>query len=1008
MAMDFPEIRKFLGLFAQQNSFDVPDGAMERTFNIDLNDDNVIAKARGFYEYYDPTTDTLNNLFLYKNRLLAAFTDDLAYFTDTGSAPNETGSRTNLTGQTVSIASPRVSRAMEQNGNFYLTTDAGVIKIDDYNAKIYKSGSPPGLDIRGSFFSSNGPVVGETQIGYRVLFGRTDANSNQVLGAPGDILVLTNSKKIGVAWSRTSNVVTVTSATHNLSTGMNIVVSGSAGGAPQVADGTYLITVTTSSAFTFSETAANSTGTLAYTATRSPLIEFTVPREITDAADIFYFQIYRTSQSNSSAVSPTVDFRLIEQQNLTSAEITAGLVTFLDEVEEILVEFAPELYTNPNSREGEDQANLRPPLCQDITLFNNYAMFGNCTTRHVLELSVVDPAALATSDYVEIKVDVTTRQYVAKTGVGNRTVKSESITNAAGDLRIDYAGHGLSNGFTVYISTITGGTLTEGTYFVGSVTAGTFELSLTSGGVSVLYSAVTSLYFEGVTDGANPIFQLDNSDPSVSTQLRNTAQGLVKAINRDSLSLIYANYVSGITDVPGQMLFRAVGFTGIIYVRANTVTAGSAFSPSLPDSFASGNQVKSGNDREPNAIYIAKLGEPEAVPVFNKVFAGSKNYDLLRILALRDSVIILKKDGVFKLTGDNPSNFQITTLDNTVIVVAENSAALLANKVSFLSNQGGCVATDSSVEIITRRIENLIEPIIGKTGIATNTAAVGYESDRTYRLSTIGPNDSVKTITYRHNDLNDTWVESDVLFKAGVVGPNNILYLVSDQNVLLKERKYGNRLDYVGQNYSITVNSVLLSGLGADITSSNYTPMEGDVLLKDDVFSRIATVTALSSTTFRLTFRKVTNVLASDVLNLYQRVVSDIRMSPFHAGRISLTKQFTQLQLHTKGPSVTRLGISFTGQTFGGSEETEWLAALVSATGGWGNEPWGFFAWGLADGINNQYTTQPAPPIRIYVPQFQQRNTFIQTVLNHREAGESMDIQAMCWAVRAYRERVSK
>ena len=980
---------------------------MERALNIVLNDDNVILKDRGFYQYFDPTITILNNLFLYKQRLMGMFTTKIAYFTDAGVAPNETGTATDLTGETISVTAPRVSRSMEQNGNLYFTSDQGVLKIDDYDGKVFKAGSPPGLDLRGNFLPENGPIVGETQIGYRVLFGRKDDNTNTVLGAPSDILVLTNSKKIGVSWTRTTNLVTVTSTGHNLATGMIIVVSASTGAVPVVA-GTFTITVTTANAFTFPEVLANSSGTLDYVATRTPLLEFTVPREITTAADNFFFQIYRTSLSNSSSVSPTVDFRLIEERILTSAELTAGLVSYQDEVDEVLVEFAPELYTNPNSREGESQANARPPKPEDITLFNNYAIYGNCITRHTLPVDVIDPAALASADFVEFRVGLVDRRYVATTGVGNRTVRSDSITNAAGDLQINYAAHGFSDGFLIYISTITGGTLAEGAYYVVSAAAGNFEISLTSGGASIAHSAVTSLYFEGDTNGTYPIFQLDKTDPSVSTQLRNTAQGLVRAVNRDNAALIYGNYTSGITDVPGKMRFTAVGFTDSIFVRANTTTAGSAFAPALPDSFASGVQVQSGNDVEQSVIYISKLGEPEAVPVLNKLPVGSKNYAILRILALRDSVIILKEDGVFKITGDSPANFQATALDNTVIVVGASSAAKLNNQIYFLANQGICVATDSSVEIVSRRIENLIETIIGKPEIAVETAAIGYESDRTYRISTIAPNDAVKTITYYHNTMNDTWTESDVLFKAGVVGPANTLYLVDSAGKLLKGRKYGNRLDWVGQNYAVTVASVAADLLSAVVTSTTYTPAAGDVILKSDVFSRIATVTAITATSFKLTFRKPTNLVALDAVNLYKRIVSNVKMAPFHAGRIGLTKQFSQLEFSTRGPSVTRMAITFTGQTFGGSEETEWLADNVSQTGGWGSEPWGFFPWGMADGINNLYSTQPAPVIRLYVPLFQQRNTFIQTVMNHREGGEAIEVQAMTWSVRPYRERTSK
>lgn len=1008
MPLDYPEIRKFLGLFAQRNTFDVPDGAMEEANNVVISDDDTITKTRGFYEYYDADTDTLKGLFQYQGKLIAVFSDEIAYFTDTGSSPNQTGSRTNLTGTTVTVASPRIPRSVEQSGNFYVTSDLGVLKLDAYNGTVYEAGIPPGLDLRGQFLPENGVISGDVEVGYRIVFGRRDANTNTNLGAPSDILVLTNTKVSSVSYTSTGTgpyTVTVTSPGHNLATGMSITVSN---GTDNDANGFAIVTVTSTSTFTFSRDADPASGSLDYVTTRTPLLQFTIPPEITSTTPEWFYQIYRSSESSGSLVAPDADFRLVDEQYLTSAQITARTVFYTDETDQVLVEFAAELYTNPNSREGETQANARPPLCEDMDLFQSYVFYGNCTTRHTLTLDVIDPSALASGDYVEVKVDATTRRYVARTGVGNQTVRSESIANAGGDLQITYTSHGLSNGDTIYISEITGGSLTAGTYYVVSSAANTFEISLTSGGASVAYSAVTSLYFEGVTNGTYPIFALDKSSSSVSTQLRVTAQGLVKAINRDAASLVLANYVSGITDTPGRTRITADGFTGTIYLRASSAAAGAAFAPILPDSFASGTQVKSASDEKPASIFLSKINEPEAVPIVNELIVGSKNKAILRVLALRDSVIVLKEDGVFKITGDNPLNFTSTPLDNTIVTIAANSAARLNNQVYMLSNQGICIATDTSVEIVSRRIENLIEPIIGEDDIATETAAVAYDSDRTYRVATIAPNDSTQSIVYVHNTINDTWTTADTLFDAGVVGPKDTLFLVSG-NRILKERKTQTKIDYMGQNYAITVDSVASGSLAAVITSTSYAPEAGDCLVKSNVISRFASVTSLGANQYLVTFWTQTNIVAADSLQVYERIESDVTMAPYHAGSVGRVKQVSQLQVRTRSSNIKRIDLSFQTQSFGGSEITTWLDSLISSSGnGWGELPFGFFPFGQDEAINNIYTTQPAVPIRILVPLFAQRSSWIKLVMRHREAGEPMEIQALCWTVRGYKERVSK
>lgn len=1083
------EIKKLLGLFAQANSFTLPDGAMERALNLVINDDDVATKLRGFYQYFTPGAGTLNQLYLYASKLFAVYNSKISYFTDTGSSPNETGTENALSGQTVTCSNGRISRGLEQNGNFYFTTDNGVLKLDAYNATIFKAGAPPGLDIRGNFLSSNGPIAGETQFGVRVVFGRRDANQNLILGAPSDTIVLTNSKVENCTYTSAGAgpyTVTVTSANHNLVTGMTVTTSGAA---DTDANGTFTVTVTGADTFTYS-TVGNpgAASDLDWIATRSALYEFSVPSDITSTTQSWFYQIYRTSQSSSSATSPDADFRLINESLLSSAEITAGFVSFTDEIDDILVEFAPELYTNPNSREGELQANTRPPLCADMALFNNFVFYGNCTSRHLLNLDVIDAGAMVTTDYIETAVlsgtdvsvtsvtnaagdlqinktahglsngtlirisavtggslsvgsyyvvsasadafeisltsggasvaysavtaltyqSATVRRYVARTGVGNKTVESMSITNTGGDLQIDYTAHGLSNGDTIYISTITGGSLTAGTYYVVSAAANAFEISLSAGGASVAYSAVTSLYFEGVTNGTYPIFQLDTSSSSIATQLRNTAQGIVRAINRDTSSLTYGNYVSGISDTPGKMRLTAKGFTGTIYVRANSTAAGAGFAPVLPAAFSSGTQVYSTNDTDPNAVFISKIGQPEAVPVVNKISVGSKNQAIKRILPLRNSVLILKEDGVFKITGDSPQNFLAVALDSTVKTVAANSAVVMDNKVFFQSTDGACAATDTAVEIISRRIENRFEPIGGISTINTETAAVAYETDRTFRLSTILPNETTKTITYLYNVINDTWTESDELFAGGVVGPENTMYYISTDNKILKERKKNTKIDYTNQNYAITVSSVESDMLSGRITSTTYTPLPGDIIVKSDVITRIETVTAVSATVFDLTFLRSTNLAAADSVFLYERQISEIKLAPFHAGLIGKTKQYSQLEIFTRTPSISRLYVTFIGQFFGGSEETDWKANDVSGGEGWGISPWGYFPFGLADTINSVYSTEPSPPIRLWVPQSQQRSTFTQPYLVHREGGEPMDMQALSWVVRAYQERVSK
>ena len=1015
MPVSYPEIKTFKGLYLQKNSFTVPDGAMERANNCILLQDNRLSKTPGHYQYFSPASGTLNNIFYYQSRLLLIYLNKISYLTDGGTYPNETGTETLLTGQTISLTSPRVSRPVQASSNLLFTTDSGVEKIDAYNGKVFQAGIPPGLDLRAVFQADNGWFSGDSQAAYRVVFGRRDVNANLLLGAPSQQLVLTNSVSASVSYtvvtdtgpSPDTQLITVTSPIHNLVTGMTITVA-SGTGTPIVPTGDYTVTVTTINVFTFtySSNTAPGAGTLTYKVSRTVQLEASIPAEIADVTDLYFFQVYRTTTSITASTIPTPNYRLVEERILTAAEITARRIFYVDDIDEVLVSYAPELYTNPNSREGELQANLKPPKCDDLTLFKGCVLYAKCTSRHTVNLDLVDTSILSSGNYIEVKVSALTRRYVARTGVGNTNVFSRSTSYATPILTITYTAHNFSNGDTVYISNAVGtGTQPSGSYVVSNAAADTFTISQAGLGT------VAYLEFQGVTNGTHNIFTLDKTSTSISTQLRDTAQGLIKAINRDTTSVVYAFYTSAVTDVPGKMRIQSQGFGDAIYLRADSTAAGTAFQPTLPDSFATGNQVFSANEDKPNSIFSSKVGENEAVPIENEFVAGSRNSKIFRHFALRDSVIILKADGVFRLTGDSPLNFSVTAVDNTVFCLSANSAYLLNNQVYFLSNQGVCVATETSVQIISReKIEDVILPILGKTDLEIETGAAGFESQRTYRLSTIAPNETVKTVTYIYNFINDTWTTQDILFKQGVVGSNDALYLITYGNKVFKERKTQTRIDYCGQNYAVTVSSVAADLLTATISSVLATPAAGDVIIKNDVFNRVKTVSTVGGGLYSVTFRLATNLLAADSLTLYEGYDSEAEFSPFHAGQVGLMKQFSQLEIHTRTPSITRLELNFSGYIIGGSETTTWEGASLLDNGvlGWGLFPWGFEPWGQPDAINIAQGTKPAPPLRIYIPRFQQRNTYIKTKLTHREAGESMDIQAMTYAVRPYKERVSK
>ena len=1112
MAYSFLEIKSFAGYFSQANTFTLDDGACDELENAVISKDKTITKTRGQYRYYD-SSDTLNNLFNYNNTLLAVFSTKLGTFADAGISPNYTGTRSLLTGATVALTSPRVARSAESNKNFYFTTDNGVLKLESVTSSIYTAGVPPALDIRGRFKETDllpvlevGIINGDNQVAYRVIFGRRDANDNLLLGAPSEVFSITNAK-VSAAWARDgANLVTVTTtAAHGLTSTQSIAVTNSAGSAAgeEVDNGNYTITVTTTTEFTFTSTGALDAGnTLDYTTTKRPRLEWTIPSEITSTADGYFFQLYRSTQSGDDADPPEFNFRLVEERTLTSTEITNGIVFYDDILVDAIVLGNEELYTNPNSREGEAQANDRPPKADDIALYKNHVFYGGCTARHTQILQIVDPTDLANDDHLEVRMGSsstgTTRRYLARSAnsltvitVGNSTVAATTVTNSGG-LLITYTAHGLQADETVFISNVVAGTLATGKYYIVSANANDFKIALTMGGAAIAHAGETDLDFEGVdapggttvagaswtltsnvvtvsstahgllagdrikvtacaggttnvttgvdytltsvtadaftfaftgTDDASgntltyiPIinfFKVNEATTTsgYSTTVQQTAESIVRAINRDEVGGLYAKYISFPDEAPGKILIFAKTFTDALYFKMNAATPGNAFSPVIPSSFSSGTQVFSRSAVLPNVLFTSKIGEPEAVPVANQYPIGARNKAILRIIPLRDSVIVIKEDGVFRVNGDSNANFTISPIDTTVFCLAANSVAAINNTAIFLSNAGVVQVTDNSVQIISRKIEDPLNAVLGTSTLSAETSGAAFESDRYYLLSTIEPNATTKTRTYLFNVLNETWSTSTKLFNQAVVGPGDKLFLIRDSDIY-KERRESTRIDFCDQNYAITVTSVDADLLGGVISSADIAPRDGDAIVKANAFTRIKTVTFLGAASYRLVFEQTTGLVAADSLTLYQAYESTIKMSPIHAGRVGNMKQFAQMLLHTRDESISRLSIQFASTQLGGSEEVIWRTSLVTPsatdTEGFGDEEWGLFGWGEEDNVNLTFNTQPAPIIRVYIPLLAQRVAFLQPILTHNSAGEGINLQSMTLAVRAYQERETR
>lgn len=337
-------------------------------------------------------------------------------------------------------------------------------------------------------------------------------------------------------------------------------------------------------------------------------------------------------------------------------------------------------------------------------------------------------------------------------------------------------------------------------------------------------------------EGEDPVlnYVLISKAATPSQRIDETARSLVRIINRNPNEVVNAFYLSGPNDLPGQFLLQArdIGVNSFD-IRADNSTTGAMFNPPLPPA---GNLAKLEANAEikPNRLFYAKLQQPEAVPVLNFIDIGPEDQPIYRILALRESLFVLKSDGVYRLTGLG-GNYSVDLFDNTTKLISPDTAVVLNNQIYCLTNQGVAVITDTGVSIITKELDNIFQLITSSNYDFKYTSfGVSYETDRAYILFVPQfTNDTVATQAYRYNTATKTWTRFNMTKTCGLICPgDNKLYLgPSDENFIERERKNFNRTDYADREVALSIPSDSVDGTQIALSQVNAA-VAGDALVQ--------------------------------------------------------------------------------------------------------------------------------------------------------------------------------
>jgi hypothetical protein len=286
------------------------------------------------------------------------------------------------------------------------------------------------------------------------------------------------------------------------------------------------------------------------------------------------------------------------------------------------------------------------------------------------------------------------------------------------------------------------------------------------------------------------------------------------------------------TEIGGKYTVAASGFTATTFSLVGvTILANQA--GLFGTAFAS--DVVSDNSENANRVYFSKLYQPEAVPLVNFIDIGPKDKAIQRILALRDSLIVLKEDGVYVISGSSAPNFSVRLVDSSALTLAPDTAINLNNLIYVLTTQGVVTVSDTGVGVISRNIENKIQEVTNnRFDYKLTSWGTSSESDRCYLLFLpTRAGDTVATQAYRYNTFTRAWTRWTKAATCGVVNISDDRIYLGDafRPYVLQERKNFERQDFSDREIALSLSVGSVSGTSVTISSAAELA-KGDVLVQ--------------------------------------------------------------------------------------------------------------------------------------------------------------------------------
>jgi hypothetical protein len=418
----------------------VPPGSLSIANNLDLTKLNLAQYRRGFDQLGtglpDPTYRA-TRLFDYSGYIFAIYDAVLGYYSS-GWVSN--GALTKPTNATT-------ARATSLSQNMYITSNAGIKKLDSATGALYPAGIPNGLMMALTDAGVTGTAVsGNKKVAYRYFIGRYDANNNFVRGGVSGREVYTNSGGAADSVIVKGFIPTTIDNTYIVQVYRSDEFDSTSGTIDDELQLCYEMPIETNMFSTEIKTISLvDTGTDTLTSNghgykNGTIVQIaattTLPSPFVALTDYFVIGVTtNTFQLASTFLGSAINITTSGSGTITTRGVNA--FCFNDITPNALL--GSTIYTAP-SQQGLINNNAQPPLASDIANFKNFLFFADTESLHRFSftlISVYDGASsgvLRVDDTITIGAEVYTAKATANVASKHFAVDTASVSLS---IRID-------------------------------------------------------------------------------------------------------------------------------------------------------------------------------------------------------------------------------------------------------------------------------------------------------------------------------------------------------------------------------------------------------------------------------------------------------------------------------------------------------------------------------------------------------------------------------------------